>query len=109
MARPTRRARKLTIAFCERASVPLLVKAVEVIIVNAFEFCELWWSRSGSPLLTFYRPTGSEVVPVVSDDGGEADGWDALTTAVVDLNRSGWELVSVSHHGAGLFFKRHLQ
>jgi len=74
------------------------------------EYCELWWADGNNPQLTFYKPAGTETVPIEENDSkGDADSWDSLAGAIVQLGLSGWELVSASHHGAGLFFKRYLQ
>lgn len=73
-----------------------------------FEYCELWWNDGNIPVLTFYKPEGTETVKV-GDEDGESENWDSLAGAIAQLGMSGWELVSASQESAGLFFKRHLQ
>lgn len=78
--------------------------------MESLEYCELWWAEGNNPRLTFYKPTGTETVSIDdSDEKEDSDSWDSLAGAIVQLGLSGWELVSASHHGAGLFFKRYLQ
>ena len=77
--------------------------------MDRIEYCELWWSDGNMPKLTFYKPNGTETVAIEDDEKDEPDSWDSLAGAIVQLGLSGWELVSASHQGAGLFFKRYLQ
>lgn len=78
--------------------------------MNQFEYCELWWADGSRPQLTFYKPDGSQTVPVGEAlDTADLDDWDALKGAMVELGLSGWELLSASHQSGGLFFKRQLQ
>lgn len=77
--------------------------------MERIEYCELWWSEGNNPQLTFYKPNGTETVAIEETEKEDSDSWDALAGAIVQLGLSGWELVSASHRGAGLFFKRYLQ
>ena len=77
--------------------------------MERFEYCELWWSEGNNPRLTFYKPDSTETVAIEEPEKEDSDSWDSLAGAIVQLGLSGWELVSASHHGAGLFFKRYLQ
>ncbi|MHB0869266.1 MAG: hypothetical protein ACYC66_12000 [Chloroflexota bacterium] len=74
-----------------------------------FEYCELWWSEGYRPQLTYYKPMGAENVALEHDKGADADAWEAFQLIVAELGYSGWQLVSASHHSAGLLFMRSLQ
>ncbi len=73
-----------------------------------YEYCELWWSEGYRPQLTFYKPVGVQNV-AVEHDKAESDAWESFQQIVAELGFTGWELVSASHHSAGLLFKRRLQ
>ena len=73
------------------------------------EYCELWWSESHRPRLTFFSPVGGETVSIELDAArGDDDEWDAMRKALTELELSGWQLVSTPQHSGGLFFRRHL-
>ena len=75
-----------------------------------YEYCELWWSDGYRPQLTFYKPQGAENITVGKDKAAENDdAWETLQRIVAELGFNGWELISASHHSAGLLFKRHLR
>jgi hypothetical protein len=77
--------------------------------MQRFEYCEVSWSEGETPQITFFKPTGSETVALRQDESrGDASDWDALKFAMVQLGLSGWELISTSLEGTGLFFKRQL-
>ncbi len=73
-----------------------------------YEYCELWWSDGFRPQLTFYKPLGAQSISVDQDKAGD-DAWESFQQIVAELGLHGWELVSASHHSAGLLFQRKLQ
>lgn len=73
-----------------------------------YEFCELWWSDGYRPQLTFYKPMGVQNV-ALERDKETSDAWESFQQIVAELGLNGWELVSASHHSAGLLFQRRLQ